>query len=786
MTFGDIGIISEDGSFRFLLNICLDRHHPINPLDFPEGITPLSIPLIDIEQQSEFVGESYISSASVKKSLHGGDSSGLIFETTASEGAILMMPLGSNSTQVTCKGRFRDYIRSHAESWYKYANNHRRWDVENGHLLLVTGYDKTKAWGIATFSNSTSQEVLHFRPTETSNVGRTYGWACSGTAQVRNGPDARQIEALRGDDPSQAGIEYENQTLFVRTMAVELQDDVWKKLAFDFGELPIDNTLPTETSPLPSPFLLASSPAISQKSDTQSSDRTALNPAASLTSLAGHPSKGISEMLLRHAPDARMAITDDEDWSSLLTEDDKILPTTEELNKRIMKNFAVREEEGVVFLEKLMGTVSDATHVENLVDVSSPGSEQNREEENDGEDQRTSVEKDYEISLERVKKTLSPSRTYKMDDVLLHAVEIVKTYPNDLPFLREAVEQALLLDEILTDHPDLMEYEDNQMYAELATDSFNIIYLCIDKNMAIILDQGEEVPLQMKKASTNLGSYLVNIVNFIRQFAVKEPSERRHINQDIMTINEYREQLCIFLKEFGICDISNIRQTYERIIEEKKKPLSRSKKGKSPKSTENNVLPGKPSDLMIMKGGDRSYQMEPIREWITGEKRGVIYHSDAEDKESVSEENSKEDNNLVTKDQKMTSVGNSGTMRAERRFTDHLKSWRNGEDEKRQKKPSPTRRKALTFDHLQHGGLKQGPRRNYEAKRHTLDGRPTVPPPYMAVRSMSNDQGQQSESPPLPSPVDNSRNEGYEEREKIRSSASTIDRGAPPSYTYPM
>ncbi|KDR72401.1 hypothetical protein GALMADRAFT_270796 [Galerina marginata CBS 339.88] len=385
---GDVGIISEIGTFDFLFNICLDRDHPINPRELPENFTTLQISPIDVTQYSEFVGENYLSSASIRTSLQEGDSAGVMFESSASEGAILMMPVGSKSADLKSTGKFRQCMAMQAVDWYKYANNVRGWDVRNGNLHLVTGYDKTKAWGMATFSNRTAQDGpcrFRFRSMDESNMGKTYIWDYSGTAQVRNGPGARQIEALRNGDPSQEGVDYENQCLFVRTMNVTLQDGIWKQLAFDFGEVEVDDR-PTNTPALNSSLFSPQCPANRGSSTRSSQPLSTVGPRPWLhaTSLAEdidtlataaansvhfvslptpvvHPSIGINQMLLRFKPNARMAITEDWDWISLLKEDDTILPTTKDFNSRlIVSSTRFLEDEGIVFLEKIQPTSTNS------------------------------------------------------------------------------------------------------------------------------------------------------------------------------------------------------------------------------------------------------------------------------------------------------------------------------------------------------------------------------------------------------------------------------------------
>ncbi|KAF8967320.1 hypothetical protein BDZ97DRAFT_1656614, partial [Flammula alnicola] len=146
---GDVGIITASGAFDFLFNICLPHDDPINEQeDLPENFSPLDPPLRsrDIREYSEFKADTYLGSASIERSQRDGDSPGLTFESSASEGAILAMPLGSNSHDLGNVSRFREYMSANAEHWYVYANKVRGLEAKNGDIRLVIGCDKTSAW----------------------------------------------------------------------------------------------------------------------------------------------------------------------------------------------------------------------------------------------------------------------------------------------------------------------------------------------------------------------------------------------------------------------------------------------------------------------------------------------------------------------------------------------------------------------------------------------------------------------------------------------------------------
>jgi len=66
---GDVGIITPDGGFSFLFNICVPHDDPINPPILPEDFSPLQPALADADvvEFSRFNSGSYLASASIEK-----------------------------------------------------------------------------------------------------------------------------------------------------------------------------------------------------------------------------------------------------------------------------------------------------------------------------------------------------------------------------------------------------------------------------------------------------------------------------------------------------------------------------------------------------------------------------------------------------------------------------------------------------------------------------------------------------------------------------------------------
>jgi hypothetical protein len=167
--------------------------------------------------------------------------SDIVFESSASEGAILTMPRGARSEDLRNKATFREYAAANIANWYRYANGPRGIEAKNGELRLVVGFDKTTSWGIATFANQTQQNScrLKFGPSEGDSAS-TYTWSqYSGVADVKAGPDSYEIDELRSDS-DHSDVQFENQCLFVRTLNATLADDVWADIHSTSGSIPVD------------------------------------------------------------------------------------------------------------------------------------------------------------------------------------------------------------------------------------------------------------------------------------------------------------------------------------------------------------------------------------------------------------------------------------------------------------------------------------------------------------------------------------------------------------------
>ena len=168
--------------------------------------------------------------------------SGTVFESSASEGAILTMPHGARSEDLGNFARFREYAAANVADWYKFVNGIRGREAKNGDIRLVVGFDKTTSWGIATIANQTVQNNcrLRFGPSEGAGPANTYKWESSDIAEVRAGPGSNHNDGLRRDDDP-LDVQFENQCLFVRTLNATLPDSVWADINSNLGSVHVNS-----------------------------------------------------------------------------------------------------------------------------------------------------------------------------------------------------------------------------------------------------------------------------------------------------------------------------------------------------------------------------------------------------------------------------------------------------------------------------------------------------------------------------------------------------------------
>ncbi|KIM38021.1 hypothetical protein M413DRAFT_448063 [Hebeloma cylindrosporum] len=316
-SIGELIIFNIRGFVDLHFNICVPIDSPLNglPGDIPQGFSPLSPPLdpTNFFEDEPFKGPTVIEGKSQRKLQISGHSPGTIFDAVLENTAIITIPEGVISRDVIDVSCFRKYVAENATGWYKFVNEVGGRHAINGDLRIVIGWDKCRSWSRVLSSLAT----VHIPDNTMGTAGSVSRHGMTGT---RGGKGVLSDTPV---DSSEEGEIYQNQTLFLRTLNISVCDDIWSQLAESFRRHNEPSTLPP---PDGTPF----------KWDSQS--------------IATHPANGINAALLKLKPHARFAITQDNDWISVLKPDDTSLPTTDEFLSRILKVYLVCEEDDVVFL----------------------------------------------------------------------------------------------------------------------------------------------------------------------------------------------------------------------------------------------------------------------------------------------------------------------------------------------------------------------------------------------------------------------------------------------------
>ncbi|KAF7358049.1 Pleiotropic drug resistance ABC transporter protein [Mycena venus] len=355
VAIGDVGTVTANGAFDFFFNIYLPGRPPINT-NVPDDFVPLSsYAPMDVEHH-EFDPGNYVSGPTVHE-IRGDFSSAIaggefVFSCRAPNGAVLALPHGAHLIKLRNLECVRRYAAKHAESWYKYANEARGRGLVNGSLYLVTGWEKAKSWGMASFHDVSLQNEfqISFAPTMNADNGHRYRW------------QAPYCHHKHADPPRVDGTP-PNQTTFIHAFTISLSEGIWGML---FGGVEISQLADSSTSADKSggfvPFVSGSSSFIwslfgrgaetgGENQGTGRALETGIISDAAPIPQVFHPSQLLHERLFRELPQAKVVITHDDDWCDILKDDMGINdPNFSNLQQAIFDRFAPMEEDGVVFL----------------------------------------------------------------------------------------------------------------------------------------------------------------------------------------------------------------------------------------------------------------------------------------------------------------------------------------------------------------------------------------------------------------------------------------------------
>ncbi|KAJ7715884.1 hypothetical protein B0H16DRAFT_1251033, partial [Mycena metata] len=152
---GDVGVVTADGSFDVIFNVCRSANDPVNRFGVPEGFEQVQLGLGDVAPRALYHRPgSDVSNTTINKRRLDVDAGAVVeISTSSKETAVLLLPDGASRTDLRRKKKFRDYALKHAQRWYAFVNGDLERMVNNGDLYLVTGTDKSSSWSVAAVEN---------------------------------------------------------------------------------------------------------------------------------------------------------------------------------------------------------------------------------------------------------------------------------------------------------------------------------------------------------------------------------------------------------------------------------------------------------------------------------------------------------------------------------------------------------------------------------------------------------------------------------------------------------
>ncbi|KAF5361356.1 hypothetical protein D9757_011365 [Collybiopsis confluens] len=328
---GDVGFPTEHGSFSYQFNVGLPPNDALNvgrvPRDFiqlegvhdsenwmwsDDGLGPggfIASNHAHFRKRTIPPGPRYVPIAPPEVG------AGLSFDTTASRGALLILPEGGVRYNHQQKMIFFEHATRYAKSWFNHINHVLHQGVNE--IYLITGCDKTRAWGVASFLGARDPRDVYLEYVPQAPVT----------------PGRRPSYRFRRHDSASAsaGVDdfFENQSgcTFLRGYKITIRED-------EEGQNP-DITHYTEWGGSgggggggrgggggkPHPPGPSGGRGVSKRRKSYRAEY--------------HPSSTMNKWVLKMHQDIDIAITHDDDWTDLIDEKDGEIPDDKELIQRL-------------------------------------------------------------------------------------------------------------------------------------------------------------------------------------------------------------------------------------------------------------------------------------------------------------------------------------------------------------------------------------------------------------------------------------------------------------------
>ncbi|KAJ6588036.1 hypothetical protein B0H19DRAFT_1366768 [Mycena capillaripes] len=262
--------------------------------------------------------------------------------TSSKEAAVLLLPDGATRTDLRRKKKIRDYALKHAQRWYAFVNGDLERMVVNGDLYLVTETDKSFSWSVAAVENRSEdcKISLKLKAAQVGSAGTSCFWEWeTANSFADSGPRPLPTDGERT----------ENQTVFLRGFKVAISTSPLKKAAMAISVVdskPSDILSKIGGSPFSQSrtgsFFRSSGAPVRGGADVDQESIDASAEYFPADSKTYHPASVINKYLLNSSPtQADVAVTHDDEWVSVLNENDEEIPDDCELVRRIADKYNI-------------------------------------------------------------------------------------------------------------------------------------------------------------------------------------------------------------------------------------------------------------------------------------------------------------------------------------------------------------------------------------------------------------------------------------------------------------
>ncbi|KAJ7712806.1 hypothetical protein B0H16DRAFT_1899789 [Mycena metata] len=362
LEIGDVGALSSDGSFNVFFNVRRPDHDPVNRFGVPAGFERVDLGYNPfISKKSYHRPGSHVSNTNMNKQrldvnvevdnvfLPVGAGAVIELSTTSKQTAVLLLPDGGSRIDLRFHNTFRDLAIKHAQSWYKFVTDLGTM-VENGDLYLITGVDKSVSWGGAAERSHTEDGSISLKlsAAQVGSAGGSHAWSWEANSTFADmGPRRPPGEAQST----------QNQTVFLRGFKIAIRSLAGRKIpqAILVGDSkPLTFLSPRWFKSFRGSNAPTASGLTNRNTPRNNNDGTPHDEEFAVEFLPAtqlfHPANAIVKHILESSPEASVVVIHDDEWTSVLEQNEETLPDKSELIKRIFARYESTPIFGGVYL----------------------------------------------------------------------------------------------------------------------------------------------------------------------------------------------------------------------------------------------------------------------------------------------------------------------------------------------------------------------------------------------------------------------------------------------------